>query len=165
MRFSLNIERFVNQILPFILRKGNRVKLFQSLLKPVQTLFNEFMAFRAEVIFKTKYSSQQKSLSALLNKKFDGVHRRIRIITATDLKTVFYRYNSDEVNPAPAYSFNSDEANPFLKFSYNSNELNNPYRFIVRIPADCNTNEIKAQIKSWVDYYRFSSMNFIFQVI
>ncbi len=165
MRYSLNIDRFVKQILPFILRKVNRVKLFQSILKPIEILVNGFNNFRIDILFKTQYSSQQKSLKALLNKKFDSLHERITIVTANDLKPVYYSYDSGEVNPSLAYSYGSGEVNPHPKFSYNSTELANPFSFIVRIPVDCNTDEIKTQIKGWVDYYRFSSMNFIFQVI
>ena len=127
MRYGFNSDKFVNSYLPAVLRLTNRVKLFQSFLKPVENLVADFNSFRQEIIFKTKYSCQQKSLTALLNKKFDDTHSRIRIVTASDIKPIWYSYNSNEINPNPAFSFN--------------------------------------QIKDWVDYYRFSSLNFIFQVV
>lgn len=141
------------------------MKLYLSLLEPTRTLYNEFIEFKREVDFKTQYSCQQKSLESLLNKKFDPVLKRIKIITSSDLKEIYYSFNSGEVNPSLIYSNFSSEVISTPRYSFNSEELTNSFRFVVRIPSALDEDSIKAQMKAWVDYYRFQSFNFKFLVV
>lgn len=165
MKYSFNLQKLVNLILPFWIRKPNRVKLFISIFWPLQSLFNEFADFKTEMDFRTQYNCQQKSLESLLNKRYDPVLKRIRIITTSDLKAIYYSFNSTEINPNLGYSRFSSEIIVSPRYIFNAEELSSSVRFVVRIPAALDNETVKSQMKSWVDYYRFQSFNFKFLVV
>jgi hypothetical protein len=165
MKYGFNLNKLVDLLLPFWLRKPNRVKLYISLMEPVRSLYNEFIEFKREVDFKTQYSCQQKSLESLLNKKFDPVLKRIKIITSSDLKEIYYSFNSGEVNPSLIHGKFSSEVISTPRYSFNSEELTSSFRFVVRIPSALDEDSTKAQMKAWVNYYRFQSFNFKFLVV
>jgi len=166
MNYKFNVDKWVEAILPSVLMLNNRLKILQAHLKPLQTLTNEFNLLRDGINFKTKYNCQQKVLAALLNRLFDPVHKRIRIITSSDVKGLYYQFYASEINPDIKYSYFASEANPGTQlYSYYYSEFTGGYRFIVRIPNALNTPETITAIKGWVNYYRFESLNFTIEII
>jgi hypothetical protein len=129
-----------------------------------QSIIDDFNSFRSEMDFKTKYSSEQLSLQTLLNKLFDPTLERIRIETTSDIKPLYYQFNSAEPAPYKYGLFASESTS--ADFEYSASELlDSAASFQVRIPAAIDTPANRSKIASWVNYYRLHSRTFIIKTI
>lgn len=128
-----------------------------------KNLLNDFETFRNEIDLKTQYSSEQLSLQTLLNNLFDSTLQRIRIETTSDIKPLYFQFNSNEPFNFQ-YSYFGSELQPPM-YSYYAAELANAYNFEVRIPAAIDTAANRTKIAAWVNYYRLSSLTFIVKTI
>lgn len=163
MKYKFDVNKWIRLILSNVLKKPNRLKWMDAISTAFKTLLNEFENFRNEIDLKTQYSSEQLSLQTLLNNLFDSTLQRIRIETTSDIKPIYFQYNSDE-EAGVNYGYFSSEIAP-VKYSYYSAELTNSYNFEVRIPASIDTVSNRNKIASWVNYYRISSLTFIIKTI
>ncbi|MFA9215429.1 MAG: hypothetical protein ACEQSR_16585 [Candidatus Methylacidiphilales bacterium] len=162
MNFSFNVIKWLNQNIAVSKRKPRIVKFLIVILTPIQTIHTRFMEFRAEIIFRTNYSSQQGSLAALLNKRFESLIgiKQFRIETIDDQKERYYFPSSTE----PAQLFNPIyfglgwEANSNPIYIGSAKEYDNSISFIVYAPVEAMIKE--TEINFWVNYYRFVSKNF-----
>jgi len=150
MNYILNLNKWVRLILPFILKTTNRLIWFDCILNPFKSILNEFESFRNEIDLKTQYSCEQLSLQTLLNNLFDPLLMRIRIQTNTDIEPAHY-LNDESL-------FYGDEG---LYFPSGVGKHN----FEVLIPGVINTPENLVKITAWVNYYKFSGLNFIIKNI
>lgn len=165
MNYFFNIKDWFLLNLHKTLQFPNRLIWLNAVSTPIKSLLNDFEAFRLEINNKTKYSSEQASLQYLLNTLFDATYQRIRIETTSDVKPSYFQFYSDETGE-DFYSFFASEigTNP-ENYSYYKKELVNAYSFIVWIPTSLDSEATKSKIKSWVDYYRLATKNFIIKTI
>jgi len=164
MNYNFDIVLWFKLILSPILKKVNRLKWMNAIGVSFQAIFDDFNSFRAEMDFKTKYSSEQLSLQTLLNKLFDPTLERIRIETTSDIKPVYYQYNSAEPAPYKYSSFSSEVTSADVTY-FASELLDSAASFEVRIPAAIDTLANRSKIASWVNYYRLHSRTFIIKKI
>jgi hypothetical protein len=75
---------------------------------------------------------------------------RIRIQTNTDIEPAYYLNDEDLYLDDEGYYFASDTGN---------------HNFEVLIPNSINTPENIVKITSWVNYYKFSGLNFIIKAL
>lgn len=162
MIYSFEIQQFINLTVASRFRKLKVIKFLKALLTPLQTLYNNFIAYKDEITFKTNYSSQQRSLAALLNKIFaaDIGIKKFRVETFEDIKPKYYKpLGSDNSGLAdPLYTGLGSEPNSGpLYFGFGA-EYSSPTTFIVYAPSEVAAKE--NQILGWVNYYRFASKTF-----
>lgn len=162
MIYTFEIEQFINLTIASRFRRLKVVKFLTALLSPLQTLYNNFIAYKDEITFKTNYSCQQRSLAALLNKIFAaeiGI-KKFRIESFEDIKPKYYKpLGSDNSGLAdPIYTGLGSEPNSSPLYFGFGNEYSSPATFIVYAPIEVYSKE--NQIISWVNYYRFGSKTF-----
>ena len=78
MKYNLDFKNLVTCLLPFALRLA-LTDLLIVLTLPIQALHVRFKDFRLAMLNKLSYNAQYPNLQRLLNDKFDGVDRRIRV--------------------------------------------------------------------------------------
>lgn len=167
MSYDFDIEKWLNLVVGYFYRKPRILKVAGALLAPVKTLHTQFLEFRASILFKASYSSQQRSLKSLLNRVFDSSRagRSFDIQTSADLLPNHYApIGSDESGLVdPLYAGLASEAHVLPLYAGLASEYNQVASFIVFAPIECQPRE--AEIKSWVNYYRFAGKNFVIKYI
>lgn len=162
MNYAFDIEKWLNLVLSYFYRKTNIIKFLKALLTGVQTTHTNFIAYRAEILFKASYSCQQKSLAALLNKIFaaDLGGELFSLQTTSDIKPKYYHPLGSDGSALtdPLYAGLGSELNTQPLYAGFGSEYNESISFIVYAPSGCAARE--AEIKSWVNYYRFESKDF-----
>jgi hypothetical protein len=136
------------------------ITFFESLLSPVQTIHASFITFKNDVLFRSSYNSQQGSLTALLNKVFadDIGLDRITIVTVSEFKSKYYAplgSDSSDLKPALYAGLGTESGDPiYVGFATEYNNID----FIVYAPTEVEARE--AEIKAWVNYYKFAGKQF-----
>ncbi len=80
MRLNINVYEFMVSRMPFHKRQPNRIRLFWWLLKPLQWLFDNYLAWFKDTLFKANSTGQVISLEAFLNHFVSGANGCIKII-------------------------------------------------------------------------------------
>lgn len=163
MKYNFDINKFLRLVLSSVLKTTNRLKWMDSISVSFKNLLNEFETFRNDIDLRTQYSSEQLVLQTLLNNLFDSTLQRIIIETTSDIKPLYYSFNSGEPFNFQ-YSYFGAEAKPPM-YGYFGAELANAYNFEVRIPSAIDTVANRNKIAAWVNYYRLSSLTFIIKTI
>jgi hypothetical protein len=70
MRYRINLERVINQLSPYYLSGRKLLLYLQALLKPLQTINDEFAAWAKETKIEATMTSQVIKLEWFLNRKF-----------------------------------------------------------------------------------------------
>lgn len=155
LNYNFNVRRFIEQQLPPKWRQTRYIAMLYSWLKPVETLLGKFLLRNTDLDYRNKYSSQQKSLTILLNNLFDNTDRRIRVQTISDSNPNSFIYFNSEGEPAE-YDYFYSEGEPAEYDYFYSESI--AAGGIVYVPLALQSNE--EQIKAWVRFYIFSGINF-----
>lgn len=162
MNYSFDSEKWLNQVLGFHYRKFRLIKWLNAIIAPIQSLHNNFLLFRSDILFKKSYTCQQKSLAALLNRVFkDNLGGKyFNIVTTSEVKKKYYHpIASDGSGLADNIFYGlSDEPSPFQLYYGLADDYNDSTSFIVYTPTGCAARI--AEVKAWVNYYRFASKDF-----
>ncbi len=156
--FDWDIVVWVKQQLPEDIRQEPLISDFLFRYKPIKVLYDEFIAFRTQILKKMRYNSQTIILRNLLNDMFDPTLRRIKVITTYDIidALTIYQYNEDD----EPYIYTDAEltADPTLPktYIYQVSELGVLYDFIVEAEAGSLTAEQIVRLKAIVNYYRLA---------
>jgi hypothetical protein len=163
MKYNLDFDKFVNLSVPIYYSKWRIKNLIKCLVLPIGLVYWDFRDYRDAVILKTSYTSQQGSLSALFNKIFaaDIGLKRFTIRTFSDIKPKYYAPIIDDsvVLDDPIYVGLSSEVETQPKYVGFGFEYNNAKSFVINAPIEVMPRE--AELKSWANYYRFESKEFI----
>ena len=164
MNYVLDILNEWVKLVPVKLRGPRLIVWVQSLLRPLQTVANQFAGKVAEVQYRLTFTGQVIYLEHRLNDEFDPSARSIYIDDPTQAGIIpVFIYNIAEQQPA-TYLYNVAEAQPST-FIYDVPEYSSNTDFIVFIPASLNTDLTKARMKKVINSYKQAGRRYQFQTI
>lgn len=164
MRYKINIDKTVNDLVPSTLRGRWHVLFIQSIMHPLQILNDKFVKFAKDKHIEARMTSQIMYFEWFLNYKlshyFVNASDRITIIDRNTLGVPVY--HSPNPNTFVVWSRdNEDKAHPV--FFHKSDELViEKYSFIVSCPElkpDLQ-EECLYMLKYWVDRYKVAGKTY-----
>ena len=179
MRYAINFDRTINQLVPYYLG-GRRLILFlQSCIKPLQAVNKTFVDWAKETRIEASMTSQIFKLEWFLNRKFskyfDDPSQRITIKNGEKTGTPIYNQSAQDVLSTEQFILHSKAENSSQNaVLYHSNELteNSSYSFIVNCPKlwksptsgllrdGISENELLTMIAFYIDKYKISGKTY-----
>lgn len=156
MFYRFDIDRWIIQLLPPVLRKNSIYAFLRCLLYPVKQLQAAFLTYKLGVDRQLAYNAFNNYLERFLNGLFffEG-----RIIYISEVKTevAYLAYQNETadavflsyVTEIPAYSLNLNSVEPSQITGV----------FVVHVPAALSEADI-ATVTSWVNYYKMAGTQF-----
>lgn len=148
-RYVINYTKLVTQRIPFDLRFPEVVAYLMILAAPFIGLYNNFLLFRDQVIYKLTITPQVVYLEKMLNDRYDTTLRRIYIMDGQEYAQLFI-YRKAELKPLFLYR-KSEVAKP-KNYLYVSGEVGqSTFDFVVFVPVEIpfDQNEISSLIESY----------------
>lgn len=163
--YDWDIVKWLNMYLPALLRAPKRMGILAAILGPLKqtisnsegTLWLQFADFREFVNLRTRYSIQQASLQALLNKLFDPDLKRIYLVTETDILSINYGRVDGDTDSIPNVYGTLGNTEP-AAYGVVAADAEAEFNGYVHVPIGLQTRE--AEIKAWVDYYIYLSRTY-----
>ncbi len=149
MWFNINIQVLLVETLIIALRKADVVAWIRPFVTPLQSLYDQWFAYRRSNLIKLSYNSQVCYLRKGLNDSFDPELRRILITDAPALDQDFI-YTRQENSPVYLGTMFLEQ-----NFMYTGSGVD----FFVKVPAELLQTSIEA-INAFVDYYRLCGKTF-----
>lgn len=165
--FNFDFQYVIECLLPPFLRKPKLIAWLMVLVSPIQTLWNEFSAYRLSILDQVSFNSQIIYLEKLLNDRYNIA--MVQLIFITDVANVEYQYlaNKAEGYP-PLYLKNKAEAGDTLYIG-NKSEYFGQYDFIVNVPlaiyTDLLTNNSAGlnNMKALINFYKLAGKRYLIQ--
>lgn len=164
MRYFINFDKTVNQLIPHYLGGRKLILFLQSILGPLQTINNNWSEWAKEKRIEASMTSQVFKLEWFLNRKFSKYFidptQKITIANAVKQGLALY-WEKASIEEDPVLQHQSDftdgATDPVLHYLSEQPDENS-YSFIVNTPA-INTKAILekdylAQLQYWIDRYR-----------
>lgn len=159
--YFINWIRLVKNFLFIQIRKSFLVKWLRILVTPIEWIYNAFLAFRLDCLYKANHNCQIIYLEAVLNDAFDTIQRRIRVKNAVFKQSVFFY---DPLDEKDVYLYNPANDQPVWLY-YPEQFEGDGCDFYVFIPPDVELNEslrpaLEIQISGLIDFYKLYSKNY-----
>lgn len=158
--YTISWPRLCDNSLLVSLRKPLIRLLAKSLTIPVLILYNEFMAFRSQNLYRIKHNSQISYMEGMLNDIFDPNLRRIRIAN-TVFRDSLFLYEPEEARDVFLFE---PEDNSWL---YNEEDFaGEGFDFIVYVPEALRPQFENAEtalltkMGAEIEYYKLYSKNY-----
>jgi hypothetical protein len=158
--YSWNIKSWLGRFLPGRRREESMLAFIWALLAPLQDVVDDFASRAVAWRFRVRYSSQQLVLVSLLNKLFDPVDRRIRVVTVGDLAPEVILYFDGEFDPIDDVVYHDGEPDE-APVVYHESELDGLADYIVYVPSGLSGEEDR--ILSWIGRYNLADKIFILE--
>lgn len=84
MILNFNIDKHIERFLPLHKRRPNRLKFLRFLLSELKTLWQNYVAWREELLYRMNVTGQTLSLENHLNKVIPGANDSIQIFHYDD---------------------------------------------------------------------------------
>jgi len=97
--YKINFDRLANLFTPELLKKESMMAVLRCFMRPMTTIYNLFLSFKAETDYKLSHNSQVCYLQAVLNDAFDYSDRRIYIEDAPVLEWTRLLWTEAEDKP------------------------------------------------------------------
>ena len=186
MRYAINFDKTINQLVPCYLG-GRRLILFlQSCIKPLQKINEQFVEYAKETRIETSMTSQILPFEWFLNRKFrkyfEDPKDLISIKNGEKLGVPVYNESASDIEEDDELKlwFQSESAaSPANPAFYHSDELTNgsSHSFLVYIPklweqTDKNGNptgqlrdgitidQFKSMVAFWIEKYRVAGKSY-----
>ncbi len=175
MRYKLNIDRIINQMVPYYLSGRKYILFLQSLLSPLQSLNNSFVKFAKEKQIEARMTCQSIYFEWYLNYKFsrylrdknDAIYIKDSEVLGVDLYQEISAYNKPftvwyENEPV----ITSNQAEKPREFYYLSEEkIINKVSFIVCVPAiTIQEQEFVYMLSYAVNTYKLAGMTYLIKI-
>lgn len=170
MRYALNIDKVVNQLVPHYLGGRRLILYLQSVLHPLQTLADSFSAWAKEKRIEASMTSQVFKFEWFLNRKFSvyfaNSSDRIKITNSTTRGLALY-YQSANValseNPVLVTEDKHTVSDPVL-YRMSESHDDSDYSFLVYSPridkSKINETDYISQLQYWIDRYRLAGKTY-----
>lgn len=129
--YRIDFKKLLFWITPDELKKPRVGVFLQAMGYPFKLLYNAFMLFRKQMLYRLKITPQVCYLEMLLNDRFDFTSRRIYIDDGLD-KPPFYIYTNPELKPKYIRK-RSEQVTNWIYTSGESGNLRDD--FIIYVPA------------------------------
>jgi hypothetical protein len=154
MTFEWNINKWIETMIPAPIRKRRIVDYLIALLLPLNSVYIEFKYLRADLKKKMRFNGQVIVLENLLNDRFDGVLRRIKIVTSFD--RFRKKYIGQVVENKPLWIGQESENQPQYIGQWIEYQNNTGADFIVEVPDGVYSPSELIMIKELVNYYKIA---------
>lgn len=170
MRYSINYNKTVNQLVPHYMGGRKLILYLQALLYPLQVLNDEFVEWAKEKRIEASMTSQVFKLEWFLNRKFKKYFADPSSVIAiqNNISTGVPLYRqSEDIESTPFYQQSENsESNPAL---YGEHEQSSSITssFIVHTPQPDTTKITQtaydSQLRYWIDKYKLASKTYLIQ--
>lgn len=161
MRYIIQFVIYSLGLLPPVLRGEKLQAIVKALIKPLQTLNDEFVIYINDTFYLISFTGQVIYLEKVLNDLYDSSLRRIYIQNGTLLGLPPYIYNV--VENRERYIYRKNETNPNQLYLRNIQEYTSSNDFIVFVPSGINTPQLETQIKAIVNRYKLAGKRYSIQ--
>lgn len=186
MRYAINFDKTINQLVPYYLGGRRLILLIQSCIKPLQLVNEMFVEYAKETRIETSMTSQVFKLEWFLNRKFqkyfEDPKALITIKSGTKFGTPVYWEAALDVQEEDKLKlqFQSESAdNANIPIFYHKEELleESIYSFLVYVPKlkevtdsggvpigqlqdGITMEQFKAMLSFWIDKYRIAGKTY-----
>ncbi|MCC9071208.1 hypothetical protein LNQ49_06325 [Flavobacterium sp. F-65] len=140
----------VIQLLPTFLRKPAFIAFVQVLMKPIITLYDDWIIVRNENIFRLYHTGQVCHLRKSLNAKFDERGERILIGTGSLYETIYVYTNGEGFEK---YVFPDDNISETIWLRTEVETADTGLDFIVSVPSEIYEARLES-IEAHVKFYK-----------
>jgi hypothetical protein len=154
MIYDFSIYEFLRRQLPNHKRQPKRLALFFWPLKEIKSLWDEFVSWRADMLYQSNITGQTLSLTHLLNKKITGANGSIHI-RDTEETGIYISTLAEASNPVNI-SLESEDSNSMDIELLGEGGSGLGVSFQVVAPVGAST----AQIEEIVNRYLIAGMSF-----
>ncbi len=169
MRYAINFDKLINRYVPYYIGGRKLILYLQAIMKPLQSLNDEFVNYAKETRLEAVMTSQIFRFEWFLNKKFGKYFLdsgQIAIKNSEHLGTPIYYGNATIplTNHMVMYSNSENEDTASLRYQ-GEKYSNNNVSFIVASPA-VNTTLISVQqyekmLRYYIEKYRIFGKTYI----
>ena len=187
MRYDINFDKIINQLIPYYLGGRKLILFLQSCVKPLQKINEAFATYAKETRIETSMTSQIFKLEWFLNRKFNKYFETpsdlIVIKNNEKLGKAMYYESASGISSADQFKLwkqdgETDQDTDVIPLYYNNeNTLESSYSFLVFVPklrvqtdsAGNPTGQLRdgitvAQFKKmlayWVDKYKLAGKTY-----
>ncbi len=155
MNPKINFPNLVRQLLPSHRRQPVRLWWLRVLVGPLQTLWGEFAAWRADVRYRINLTSQVQVLEGYLNQKYDPTGS-VRIVSFDD-GLLWVGLEIEGGNYHPRFGLESEpDGHIAIPLENEIRASLGDVDFVVYIPAEVDANLVRAEIEQ----YRLAGMTY-----
>jgi len=175
MRYQLNMDRIINQMVPYYLSGRRYILFLQSLLYPLQSLNNSFVKFAKEKQIEAGMTSQSIYFEWFLNYKFrqflrdknDTIYIKDSEALGVDLYHEISAYSKPYTvwheNEPVITSNNAEKPREFYHLS--EEKVINKVSFIVCVPAiTIQEQEFVYMLSYVVNTYKLAGMTYLIKI-
>lgn len=170
MRYWMNFDKTINQLVPYYLGGRKLILYLQALIKPLQMISDEFSEYAKEMKIEASMTSQIMIFEWYLNRKFSKYFldpsERIVITNGVHLGVPIYHENADIPSSEHMVLYNASENTNTDALYYEDEKTNeSKVSFIVSTPH-INTELIseekyEAMVKHYIDRYRIANKTYL----
>lgn len=171
MRYKIDFDNTVNELVPHYLGGRNFILLLQALMKPLQTVNDLFVDWANETRIETSMTSQIFKFEWFLNRRFSQFfadsEAHIYIANKETLGVPFYSQNVSSLNGTSPilYSQTEDVDGKTVVLRMANEKLEtSTYSFIVYVPMPdekkISMSEYTSMIKYQIDKYKLSGKTY-----
>lgn len=153
-RFRLDFPLLAQLLLPALLRKPRLVAWVTALTRPVDDLYQQFLAYRLDTLRELSYNGQTALLEKALNDKLDPDLRRIVIRNSAVFLDPLYLNFKHEAQPI-TYASTRAEGRPL--FPHRSSDFANQVGFTVYAPG---LNAKDYQLNILIQRFKIALVNY-----
>lgn len=170
MRYWINIDKTVNQLVPYYLGGRKLILYLQAILHPLQGLSDRFSSWAKETRIEASMTSQVFKLEWFLNRRFSKyfMDPDERITFSNAIKTGLALYYQDSGvtladNPVMTTQQHHTPSSPILRYiSETPDECS--FSFLVSSPRidtrKIRTEDYLSQLQYWIDRYRIAGKTY-----
>lgn len=179
MRYAINFDKIINQLVPYYLGGRKLILYLQSCLKPLQAVNASFVEWAKETRIEASMTSQIFKLEWFLNRKFqkyfDDPSQRISIKNGEKIGTPIYNQSASDIPESDQFKlYQQSEGGTDTAVLFHSNELTegSMYSFLVCCPKlwkspssgllkdGITEKEFIAMLTYYVEKYRISGKTY-----
>ena len=161
MFYHFDVDRWIFQALPPILRKDSIYAFLRVFLFPVKQLQEALWAYISAVNTRLKYNSTIASLEHFLNSLFFFEYNAIFITENEIDDQVFLSFFTESEDPVYMSFSNESPSTPIVLSSLAPGNVHGS--FVVHVPAALSEAN-RATVADWVNYYKFAGTEFTIEV-
>lgn len=153
--FDIDFNSVVVWLLPRKYRTLFNVAYLKALIAPIVTLYNKFLTYRTDTLYKLNHNSQVCYMEAVFNDAFDTSLRRIYISDAGGEVVTLINRDTD----GDALIINRDTDGDALLIHNDSAYFGGSYDFIINIPYQFSEAEL-FRLKALANYYKLAGKRY-----
>lgn len=170
MRYNIDFDKTINQLVPYYLGGRDFILLLQSLMKPLQALNDAFTDWAKETRIEASMNSQVFKLEWFLNRRFEKYFNseedRIYIVNREVLGVPLFFENAQAtyVRHPVLYTQSEKDADTLVLYMSDEKTLASTTSFVVYVPIHdsdkISLHEYSAMITYQIDKYKLASKTY-----